>query len=226
LLLSRLAVSLPLAGLAMILSVAIGLPAALIAARRPGGWIDRAVGAGAQLGLAMPGFWLAILLLLLFAVKLRWVEASGFPGWERGIGPALGALALPAIALALPQAAVIARVARGAIGEELARDYIRTARAKGPGPGEIVWRHALPNAAAPILAIIGLQFPFLLAGGVIVENVFYLPGLGRLVLQAIGGRDLVTVQAVAMLMVLATVLASFIVDVAQVLTDPRMGRRG
>jgi ABC-type dipeptide/oligopeptide/nickel transport system permease component/ABC-type transport system substrate-binding protein len=223
---ARLAVSLPLAGLAMLLSVAIGLPAALAAARRPGGWVDRGVGALAQLGLAMPGFWLAMLLLLLFAVRLRWFGAGGFPGWAGGFGPAIAALILPAIALALPQAAVIARVARGALGEELARDYVRTARAKGLGRDAIVWRHALPNAAAPILTIIGLQFPFLLAGGVIVENVFYLPGLGRLVLQAIGGRDLITVQAVAMLMVVATVATSFLVDVAQMLADPRVRGRG
>ncbi|WP_404709965.1 ABC transporter substrate-binding protein [Sphingomonas sp. MMS24-J13] len=225
LLASRLAVSLPLAGLAMLLSVATGLPAALLAARRPGGWADRLVGALAQLGLAMPGFWLAMLLLLLFAVRLRWVGAGGFPGWDGGIGPALAALTLPTVALALPQAAVIARVARGSLGEELARDYVRTARAKGIGPNAILWRHVLPNAAAPILTIIGLQFPFLLAGGVIVENVFYLPGLGRLVLQAIGGRDLITVQAVAMLLVLATVATSFLIDVAQMLTDPRVVRR-
>jgi peptide/nickel transport system substrate-binding protein len=225
LLASRLALSLPLAGLAMLLSVAIGLPAALAAARRPGGWVDRAIGALAQIGLAMPGFWLAMLLLLLFAVRLRWFGAGGFPGWEGGLGPALKALVLPTVALALPQAAIIARVARGSLGEELTRDYVRTARAKGIAPGTILWRHALPNAAAPILTIIGLQFPFLLAGGVIIENVFYLPGLGRLVLQAIGGRDLITVQAVAMLMVLATVATSFLIDVAQMLVDPRIGGR-
>jgi ABC-type dipeptide/oligopeptide/nickel transport system permease component len=225
LLASRLALSLPLAGLAMLLSVAIGLPAALAAARRPGGWVDRLIAAIAQIGLAMPGFWLAMLLLLLFAVRLRWFGAGGFPGWEGGIGPALRALVLPTIALALPQAAVIARVARGSLGEELRRDYVRTARAKGLGRNAILWRHALPNAAAPILTIIGLQFPFLLAGGVIVENVFYLPGLGRLVLQAIGGRDLITVQAVAMLMVLATVATSFLIDVAQIVVDPRIGGR-
>jgi ABC-type dipeptide/oligopeptide/nickel transport system permease component/ABC-type transport system substrate-binding protein len=225
LLASRLAVSLPLAGLAMLLSVAIGLPAALAAARRPGGRVDRLVGAGAQIGLAVPGFWLAMLLLLLFAVRLHWVAASGFPGWEGDVGPALAALTLPVIALAVPQAAVIARVARGALGEELRRDYIRTARAKGISGRAILWRHALPNAAAPILTIVGLQFPFLLAGSVIVENVFYLPGLGRLVLQAIGGRDLITVQAVAMLMVVATVVTSFLVDVAQMLADPRLRAR-
>jgi peptide/nickel transport system substrate-binding protein len=221
----RLAVSLPLALLAMLASVLIGVPAALLAALRPGGRIDRIVSALARLGIALPSFWLAMVLLLLFAVRLRWFGASGFPGWQAGTGPALAALVLPALALALPQAALIARVARAALGGELARDYVRTARAKGLGRGTILWRHVLPNAAAPILAVIGLQFPFLLAGGVIVENVFYLPGLGRLLVQAITARDLIVVQAVAILLVLATVLSSFCVDIAQFLLDPRLRDR-
>ncbi len=221
----RLAVSLALAGLAMLLSVAIGVPAAVAAARSPGGPVDRAVGMLAPIGLAVPSFWLAMVLLLLFAVSLGWFPASGFPGWDAGAGAILAALILPAIALALPQAAVIARVARGALGEELARDYVRTARAKGLGRRVILWRHVLPNAGAPIVAVIGLQFPFLLGGSLIVENVFYLPGLGRLLVQAIGGRDLIVVQAVAMVMVVATVTASFLADVGQALLDPRLGAR-
>jgi ABC-type transport system substrate-binding protein/ABC-type dipeptide/oligopeptide/nickel transport system permease component len=221
----RLGLSLLLAGLAMLLSIVIGVPAALAAARRPGGAVDRIVGGVARLGLAMPSFWLAMILLLLFAVRLRWLPASGFPGWDGGTGAILAALALPAIALALPQAAVIARVARGALGQELGRDYVRTARAKGLRSGAILWRHVLPNAAAPILAVIGLQFPFLLGGSVIVENIFYLPGLGRLLVQAIGGRDLIVVQAVAMLIVAVTVGASFLTDAAQALCDPRLRDR-
>ena len=135
------------------------------------------------------------------------------------------ALILPVVALALPQAALIARVARAALVEEQGRDYVRTAHAKGLTRGTILRRHILPNAAAPILSLIGLQFPFLLAGSVIVENVFYLPGLGRLVVQAITARDLIVVQAVAMIMVATAVLASFLVDVAQTLLDPRLRDR-
>lgn len=221
----RLALSLPLAGLAMLLSVAIGLPLALLAALRPDRMLDRIIGGITRLGIALPSFWLAMILLLVFAVRLRWLDASGFPGWQAGLGPALNALVLPVVALALPQAALIARIARAALVSEQGRDYVRTARAKGLGRGTILWRHVLPNAAAPILSVIGLQFPFLLAGSVIVENVFYLPGLGRLVVQAITARDLIVVQAVAMLMVVATVLASFLTDVAQSLLDPRLRGR-
>jgi len=218
----RLALSLPLACLAMLVSVLIGLPAAFLAALRPKGWLDRAIGGFSRFGVAIPAFWLAMILLLAFAVHLPWFPASGFPGWQAGLGPALAALILPTLALALPQAALIARVARAALLAEQGRDYVRTARAKGLGRGRILMRHTAPNAAAPILAIIGLQFPFLLAGGVIVENVFYLPGLGSLVVQAITARDLIVVQAVAMLMVVATVIASFLTDVMQAILDPRL----
>ena len=222
---SRLAVSLPLACIAMLVSVLIGLPCAFFAALRPGGWLDRVIGSLTRLGIAIPSFWLAMVLLLVFAVRLSWFAASGFPGWEAGFGPALASLVLPSFALALPQAALIARVARAALLSEQGRDYVRTARAKGVGRGRILWRHIAPNAAAPILAIVGLQFPFLLGGSVIVENVFYLPGLGRLIVQAITARDLIVVQAVAMLMVVATVIASFLTDVAQMLLDPRLRDR-
>jgi ABC-type dipeptide/oligopeptide/nickel transport system permease component/ABC-type transport system substrate-binding protein len=221
----RLALSLPLACLAMLVSVVIGLSAAFAAALRPRGWLDRVIGGLTRLGVAVPGFWLAMILLLAFAVRLRWFPASGFPGWQAGIGPALTALILPTLALALPQAAQIARVARAALLAEQGRDYVRTARAKGLARRRILWRHIAPNAAAPILAIVGLQFPFLLAGSVIVENVFYLPGLGSLVVQAITARDMIVVQAVAMLMVAATVIASFLIDVAHVLLDPRLKDR-
>ena len=221
----RLALSLPLACFAMLLSVLIGLPAAFLAVLRPKSWLDRAIGGLTRLGVAIPGFWLAMILLLAFAVRRPWFPASGFPGWQVGLGPALAALILPTLALALPQAALIARVARAALLAEQGRDYVRTARSKGLGRGRIVWRHIAPNAAAPILAIVGLQFPFLLGGAVIVENVFYLPGLGSLVVQAITARDLIVVQAVAMLMVAATVIASFLTDAAQALLDPRLRRR-
>jgi len=219
-----LAVSLPLAGMALVLSVAIGVPAALLAARRPDGWLDRSIAVAGEIGLAMPAFWLAMLLLIV-PLLLGLGGAPAFPGWDAGIGPGLAGLAVPAVALGLPQAAVVLRVARAALDRELSADYVRTARAKGLDRDAILVRHVLPNAAAPILTVIGLQAPFLLAGSILVENVFALPGLGRLALQAIAARDLVTVQAVVILLVAATVATSFLIDVVQALVDPRLADR-
>ena len=175
-----------------------------------------------QLGLAVPNFWLGMLLVLLFAIGLHWVSAGGFPGWEAGFWSAMKALTLPAIALAMPQAAILARVLRGALIDTLHEDYIRTARAKGAGEWRVLTRHALPNALVPVLTILGLQFSFLLAGGVIIENVFFLPGLGRLVFQAIVQRDLIVVQSVVVVLVFAVVTLSFLVDLGYVLVNPQL----
>ncbi len=166
-----------------------------------------------------------MLLVLVFAVGLRWLPSGGFPGWSQGAGPALKALLLPAIALALPQGAILARVLRSALIETLNEDYIRTARAKGLSEGQALLRHALRNALIPTLTIVGMQLPLLIAGGVIVENVFYLPGLGRLVFQAIGQRDLIVVQGVVVLLVFLMVSVTFLVDLAYAAADPRLRRR-
>lgn len=217
----RLAVSVPLALLATLLSVSIGIPAGYVAARRRGGLADTLLGWGARLGIAVPSFWLALLLLLVFSMRLHWVAAGGFPGWSDPPA-ALAALALPVVALAVPQAAILARVTRGALLAVSRAEYLRTARAKGLSRDATLWRHALPNALGPVVTVLGLQVPFLLAGSAIIENVFYLPGLGRLVLQAIAQRDLIVVQAVVMVMVALTVLASFLADLAAAWLDPRL----
>lgn len=218
----RLQVTLPLAVLAMALSVVIAIPAGMLAASRRGTAIDASVSGLAQVGLAIPNFWLAILLVFVFATTLRWFSAGGFPGWDAGLLPALKALLLPAVALALPQAAVLTRVTRGALIETLSEDYIRTARAKGLSEGQTIRRHARRNAMIPVLTILGLQFTFLIAGGIIIENVFYLPGLGRLVFQAIAQRDLIVVQGVVVVLVLAAVIVTLVVDAAYALADPRI----
>ena len=221
----RLQVSLALSVLAMALALAIALPAGLIAAARRGRAADSLTMGVAQVGMALPNFWLAMLLVLVFAVGLRWLPSGGFPGWGAGAGPALKALILPAIALALPQGAILARVLRSALIETLNEDYIRTARAKGLSEGQALLRHALRNALIPTLTIVGMQLPLLIAGGVIVENVFYLPGLGRLVFQAISQRDLIVVQGVVVLLVFLMVSTTFLVDLAYAAADPRLRRR-
>jgi len=225
LLAERLQVSLPLALYALLLSSAVAFPSALYAASRRGRFGDSFVSGVTQLGLAVPNFWLGMLLVLAFAIGLRWVSAGGFPGWEAGFWPAVKALTLPAIALAMPQAAILARVLRGALIDALHEDYIRSARAKGVGERRVLLRHALPNAMVPVLTILGMQFSFLLAGGVIIENVFFLPGLGRLVFQAIVQRDLIVVQSVVVVLVFAVVMVTFLVDLGYVLVNPQLRAR-
>ncbi|PWC44868.1 ABC transporter permease [Azospirillum sp. TSO22-1] len=221
LILERLAVTLPLAGFALVLSTLIALPLGLYAAARHERAGDWAVMAFGQVGIAVPSFWFAILLILGFAVQLGWFAAGGFPGWQGGAGPAVKALVLPAVALALPEAAILARVTRSAVLDTLREDYVRTARAKGVSAWALMVRHVLPNALIPISTVLGLQFAFLVAGAVVVENVFTLPGLGRLVYQAISQRDLIVVQGVVVLLAVLVVAVNFLVDVAYAVIDPR-----
>lgn len=218
----RMQVSLPLAVYALVLTVVIAFPVGMIAAGSRGGAVDTLFTGATQLGIAVPNFWFALLLILLFSVNLGWFSAGGFPGWEAGLLPGLQALTLPAIALALPQASILARVLRSSLIDTLSDDYIRTARAKGLSAGQALRRHALRNAMIPVFTIIGLQFSFLIAGAVIIENVFFLPGLGRLVLQAITQRDLIVVESVVMLLVLAVILVNFVVELAYAWIDPRL----
>jgi peptide/nickel transport system permease protein len=178
----------------------------------------------AQLGVALPNFWLGILLILLFAVVLPWFPASGFAGWDHGPWAGVHSLLLPALALALPQAAILARVMRSSVLETLGQDYVRTAQAKGLRDGVVLWRHAVRNALIPVVTIIGLQFSFLLAGTVIIENVFTLPGLGRLMFQAIAQRDLIVVQDLVVLLAGSVIVVNFVVDLAYFALDPRIGR--
>jgi ABC-type dipeptide/oligopeptide/nickel transport system permease component/ABC-type transport system substrate-binding protein len=222
----RLEISVPLAAYALALTALIAFPLGLLAAARRDTWLDRLISAFTQLGLALPNFWLGLLLVIVFALELHWVSAGGFPGWQAGIGAALAALTLPALALALPQAAILARVLRSALVATLGEDYVRTARAKGAGAWRVLWHHALPNALLPVLTILGLQFSFLLAGAVLIENVFFLPGLGRLLYLAIMQRDLIVVQSVIMVLVAALVLVSFCVDLTYALVNPRLAPRG
>lgn len=220
----RITVSLPLALLAIVLSTAIAIPVGVLSAARRGRAADTAMMGVAQIGVAMPNFWLGLLLILLFAVRLAWFPANGFPGWSDGALPALRALILPALALALPQGAILARVTRAAVIETLGEDFVRTARAKGLTRRAALWRHAVPNALIPVVTLIGLQFSFLLAGTVIIENVFTLPGLGRLVFQAIAQRDLITVQDVVVLLAASVIFVNFAVDLVAAWIDPRLRR--
>ncbi|MBX2825878.1 MAG: ABC transporter permease [Gammaproteobacteria bacterium] len=221
----RLWVSLPLALLALAISTLIAFPAGIWAASKRGSVADVSVMGTTQLGIAIPNFWFAMLLVLVFAINLGWFSAGGFPGWDRGFWTGFKALVLPATALALPQASILTRVMRSSLLETLGEDFIRTARAKGLSQRQVLWKHALRNALIPVLTIIGLQFSFLLAGAIIIENVFFLPGLGRLIFQAITQRDLIVVESVVMLLVFAVILVTYLVDIAYVIADPRLKAR-
>ena len=221
----RLVVSLPLAIFALLLSAMVAIPVGLYAALHRGKAADTTSMAIAQIGIAMPNFWFALLLVYVFAVMLKLVPAGGFPGWSEGFWPAIQALILPTIALALPQAAILARVTRSALIEAMGEDYIRTARAKGLTRSQTLWSHALRNAMIPVVTIMGLQFAFLLAGTIIIENVFYLPGLGRLVFQAITQRDLIVVESVVIILVASVITINFLVDITYAWIDPRLRRR-
>ncbi|MBY6151846.1 ABC transporter permease [Vannielia litorea] len=221
----RLAVSAPLAAYALVLSTLLAIPVGLVAAAFRGRAADYGIMGLTQLGIAVPNFWFGMLLVLAFAITLPLFPAGGFPGWEAGLWPGLKALTLPAVALALPQASILARVMRSALIEVLGQDFIRTARAKGLTRAQALTRHALRNALVPVLTILGLQFSFLLAGAIIIENVFYLPGLGRLIFQAITQRDLIVVESAVMLLVFAVICVTFLTDIAYGLADPRLRRR-
>jgi peptide/nickel transport system permease protein len=225
----RLRVSLPLAVLAMGLTVVLALALGVYAASRHGTAGDVGVMTVSQIGIAIPNFWFAILLILVFAVHLQWVSAGGFPGWTEDEGGSpwegLKALLLPAVALAMVQAAILARVTRSAVLEVLREDYVRTARAKGLSRRQALWRHVLRNAMIPVLTVMGLQFANLITGTIVVENVFVLPGIGRLVFQAISNRDLVVVRDVVMLLAAVVVVVNFVVDLLYAWVDPRL-RRG
>jgi peptide/nickel transport system permease protein len=221
----RMQVSLPLALMALTLTILVAIPVGAVAAARRNSLTDLSIMGVTQVGIAVPNFWFAMLLVILFAITLRWLPAGGFAGWGNGPWPALRGLILPSIALALPQASILARVMRSSLLDTLGEDYVRTARAKGLSERQALRRHALRNALIPVLTIIGLQFSFLIAGTIVIENVFYLPGVGRLVFQAINQRDLIVVKSVVMLLVGSVIVVNFLVDIAYAIVDPRLRRR-
>jgi len=222
LILGSLAVTGPMALLAMLFALAISLPLGIYAARHQNQPGDVTVMFCTQLGLATPEFWFGILLTLLFSVQLGWFSAGGFPGWSTDFWGSFKALLLPAFALGVIRASILTRLTRSSMLEVLREDYVRTARAKGLRERTVVYVHALRNALVPVLTIMGLQLGQLLAGAIIIENVYFLPGLGRLVFNAIGQRDLPVVRDIVLFMAAAVVVVNFIVDLTYAALDPRI----
>jgi peptide/nickel transport system permease protein len=219
---SRLAVTLPLTLLAAGFMVVAALPLGVFAATHHRRWGDYLTMTLSQLGVAVPGFWAGLLLILLFSVQLHWVQAGGFDGWGQGLWPGLRSLLLPAMALGLFQFAVLARTTRSAVLEVLREEYVKTARAKGLAEWIVLFRHALRNALIPIVTVAGVQLGQLLAGSIILESVFYLPGLGRLTLAAISARDLPVVQGVVLFVASMIVTVNAAVDILYGILDPRI----
>ncbi len=218
----RLAVTVPLAMMAMFLTTLLALSVGIYAASNHNKLGDVGLMGLTQIGIAIPNFWFAILLILLFSVHLQWFSAGGFEGWDEGVLEGLKSLLLPALSLAVVQAAILARITRSAVLEVFREDFVRTARAKGLSKRATVWRHVLRNAMIPVITVMGLQFAELLAGTIVVENVFYLPGLGRLIFQSISNRDLIVVRNCVMLLATMVVVVNFAVDVLYAVIDPRV----
>jgi peptide/nickel transport system permease protein len=222
LILTRLQVTFPLTLLAAAFMAAAGIPLGVFAATRHRRFADYVTMLLSQIGVAIPAFWAGLLLILLFSVRLGWVQAGGFDGWGQGIWPAVKSLLVPALALGLFQFAVLTRTTRSAVLEVLREEYVRTALAKGVGAARVLFRHVLRNAMIPILTVGGVQLGQLMAGSIILESVFYLPGLGRLALGAISARDLPVVQGVVLFVASLIVMINVAVDVFYVVLDPRI----
>jgi peptide/nickel transport system permease protein len=222
LVLSRLSVTLPLTLMAGGFMIVAAVPLGVFAATRHRRWGDYLTMTLSQLGISVPGFWAGLLLILLFSVRLGWFQAGGFDGWGAGAGGALKSLLLPAVALGLFQFAVLARTTRSALLEVLREEFVKTARAKGVAEPAVLFRHALRNAMIPILTVAGVQLGQLMAGSIILESVFYLPGLGRLALGAISARDLPVVQGVVLFVASGIVVINAAVDVLYGVLDPRI----
>jgi peptide/nickel transport system permease protein len=218
----RLQLTVPLAILAMALTTVIALSVGVYAASRHNRIGDTGVMGVAQLGIAIPNFWFAILLILVFSIWLQWFSAGGFQGWSDEPLAAAKALLLPALSLAVVQAAILSRITRSAVLDVLREDFVRTARAKGLSGRAVLWRHVLRNAMVPVITVMGLQFAELLAGTIVVENVFYLPGLGRLIFQSISNRDLIVVRNCVMLLATMVIVVNFVVDLLYAWIDPRV----
>jgi peptide/nickel transport system permease protein len=221
----RIKPSLQLAGLAMAISLLVATPIGILSAARRNSTIDRVGTSFALFGICMPNFLIALLLIFLFGVTLRWLPISGYVDPMEEPWDGLRSLTLPAITLGLALAAVITRTLRSSMLEALSEDYIRTARAKGLSDGAVVRRHALKNALIPVVTVLGLQLGTLIGGAVITEYVFALPGVGRLVVDAVFARDYPLVQGVVLLIAVGFILSNLAVDLLYGLIDPRIRHR-
>jgi peptide/nickel transport system permease protein len=218
-----LAVTLPLVGLGLLVGILLAVPFGTLAANQQGKRLGLLLSGSSQLGIAIPNFVTGVVLILIFAVKLGVLPASGFTTWSNDPLLALKSLVLPAITLGLVEGAILSRYVRSAVIDVQGSDYLRTARAKGFTRRRALRRHGTRNASIPLLTVLGLEIPSLIIGAVVVENVFTLPGIGTLLLQAAANRDLIVVQDITMLIVALVLVINFLIDVSYHVLDPRLG---
>lgn len=222
LILERFPATLWLTGAALVVSVAIGLPVGVLSAVRPYSWVDSLALVGAMVGVAMPNFWLGLVLMLLFSLHLGWLPVAGMGSWADGAGTFLAHLVMPAVTLGSGLAALLTRITRSTMLDVLQMDFVRTARAKGLPRRAVVSRHALANALLPILTVVGVQLGYLLGGTVVVETIFAWPGIGRLAVNAIWQRDLPLIQGTVLVFAVLFVLTNLVVDLLYAYFDPRV----
>ena len=218
----RLEPTLSLAAFTIVLAVLIAVPLGVIAAARHGGWLDRALMGFSVLGFSVPVFVIGYALIWVFSLHLGWLPVQGYSRLSNGVGPWLSQLVLPALTLSLVYTALIARVTRAAVSEALTEDHVRTARAKGLAERAVLMRHALANAAVPIVTVIGIGIALLIGGVVVTETVFAIPGLGQLTVDAVLSRDFPVIQGVILLFSVVYVLINLLIDLSYVLLDPRI----
>jgi len=221
-LIDRLGVTLWLVGTGMLVALAIALPLGTLAAVRHRKASGTALSGLTQIGMAIPAFIAAILLVQVFAVRLRWLPSGGWTPPNQNAGEWIRGLVLPALSLGLVQGAVLTRYVRSSVLDTLGQDYLRTARSKGLRPYQALFRHGLRNAAVPVVTVLGLQLATLLIGAVVVERVFVLPGLGSMLLDSVASRDLLAVQGIVLVLVVGVLLVNFVVDVLYNVLDPRL----
>jgi peptide/nickel transport system permease protein len=218
----RIEPTLALALCTILLAVTVAVPLGVLAAWRHGGWLDRALMGFSTLGFSIPVFVLGYLLIWLVSIELGWLPVQGYRRLAEGFGPFLRHLILPSLTLSVIYIALIARVTRAAVSEALTEDYVRTARAKGLPEWRVLVRHALANAAVPIVTVIGIGLALLIGGVVVTESVYAIPGLGRLTVDAVLARDFPTIQGVILLFSVAYVLINLAIDLTYLVLDPRI----
>ncbi|WP_103338146.1 ABC transporter permease [Amycolatopsis sp. CA-126428] len=218
----RLGVTLWLVGAGMLVALVIAIPAGTFAAVKHRKAAGASVSGLSQIGVAIPAFLAGIILVQIFAVRLRWLPSGGWTPPDQDFGEFFRGLVLPALSLGLVQGAVLTRYVRSAVLDTLGQDYLRTARSKGLRPGQALVRHGLRNASVPVVTVLGLQLATLLIGAVVVERVFVLPGLGSMLLDAVSARDLLTVQGIVLVLVVGVLLVNFVVDLLYTVLDPRL----